>query len=90
MRLMRANLSDAKDGDDVAGLLGLSLFCCFEGGVEFHWGLVCDDSTRGDYVSECDDDDGIPSVTFYGTDDGLDSLVCVPFDNNFPPQNTDS
>ena len=46
--------------------------------MEFRWGLVCDDSmrVRGCYVSEYNDDDGIHSVTFYGMDDRLDSLVC--------------
>jgi hypothetical protein len=70
-----------------AGLLGLAFFYCFEGGVEFRWGLG-KDSTGGGVVvssssssSDDDDDDGAPSVTFYGSDDrpDLDGLVRVPF-----------
>lgn len=53
-----------------AGLLGLAFFYCFEGGVEFNWGLSKEDGA-------------IPSVTFYGSDDGLDlgNLVRVPFES---------
>lgn len=40
-----------------AGLLGLAFFYCFEGGVEFQWGLQ---------------EGQIPSVTFYGSKHGLD------------------
>ena len=53
-----------------AGLLGLSFFYCFEGGVEFQWGI--DKSLEQ-----------IPSVTFYGSENdvNVDELVRVPFES---------
>lgn len=65
-----------------AGLLGLAFFYCFEGGVEFRWGIASTIETSGDKVTEFDDD-RIPSVTFYGNDEGLrlDGLTRVPFES---------
>ena len=53
-----------------AGLLGLSFLYCFEGGVEFQWGI--DKSLEQ-----------IPSVTFYGSENDVDvdELVRVPFES---------
>lgn len=53
-----------------AGLLGLTFFYCFEGGVEFRWGIASTIETSGDKVAEFDDD-RIPSITFHGNDEGL-------------------
>ena len=71
-----------------AGLLGLAFFYCFEGGVEFRWGLRKDSTGGGVVVSSSsdddgDDDDGTPSVTFYGSDDRPDfeGLTRVPFES---------
>ena len=52
-----------------AGLLGLAFFYCFEGGVEFNW--------------QGNGNDEPPSVTFYGTDKGLDvsDMTRVPFES---------
>ena len=49
-----------------AGLLSLSFFYCFEGGVEFEWG----DQTTA------------PSITFYGSDMHLnvDEMTRIPFE----------
>ena len=50
-----------------AGLLSLSFFYCFEGGVEFVWG----DTTT------------VPSITFYGSDKNLNvnGMARVPFES---------
>lgn len=60
-----------------AGLLGLAFFYCFEG-VEFAWG-TSRDSSNLDEVDQLTS----PSVTFYGSEEGLDvgSLACVPFES---------
>lgn len=52
-----------------AGLLSLSFFYCFEGGVEFVWG-------GGDQMT-------LPSVTFYGSDTHLNvnGMARVPFES---------
>ena len=52
-----------------AGLLGLAFFYCFEGGVEFNWGLNKQQTP--------------PSVLFYGSDKHLDAdgLTLVPFES---------
>jgi hypothetical protein len=66
-----------------AGLLGLAFFYCFEGGVEFRWGIASTIETSGDKVAEFDDDDRIPSVMFHRNDEGLrlDGLTRVPFES---------
>mmetsp|Transcript_22837 Transcript_22837/g.34429 ORF Transcript_22837/g.34429 Transcript_22837/m.34429 type:complete len:400 (-) Transcript_22837:3515-4714(-) len=50
-----------------AGLLSLSFFYCFEGGVEFVWG----------------DQTSLPSITFYGSDTNLNvnGMALVPFES---------
>jgi len=66
-----------------AGLLGLAFFYCFEGGVEFRWGIASTTETSGDNKVAEVDDDRIPSVTFHGNDEclSLDGLTRVPFES---------
>lgn len=62
-----------------AGLLGLAFFYCFEGGVEFAWGMSENPSNLDNDIQNIQ----VPSVTFHGSDEHLnvDGMARVPFES---------